>query len=153
MTIEEIHELNGKFSKFGYFVTGENAYGINVTFVDDKGELRTETATRDQLEAAYPVLQKEYDENCAALELEPTAINIKNVEAKLLDAGRNALDKLLGEADDDSTEADAAKAKFLRMVQASDDIFPREIAKDLSTEIFCRLRLSYGSIAAEWLTV
>lgn len=102
----------------------------------------------DQLEAAYPVLQKKFDENCAVLGLEPAAIGISSIETKLLDAGRYALAKL---SNDTSEEADAAKNKFKRLLKATADIFPREIADDLSTEIFCRLRLSYGSLATNFL--
>ena len=154
MTTAEIQKLNQKFNKFGYFIIGENAAGVTVQFVDDNGDLRTETATLDQLEAAYPVLQKKFDENCAVLGLEPAAIGISSIETKLLDAGRYAIDKLLNNAENEAanSEVDAAKANFLRMIQATNEILPREIANDLTTEIFCRLRLSYGGIATSWLT-
>ena len=150
MTQKQIQELNQKFAKFGYFIIGETTDGFTVQFVDDNDDLRTETATLDQLEAAYPVLQKEFDENCATLELEPAAIGISTVEAKLLEAGRYALDQMLkGNYD----EANAAKDKFFCMLQATAAVFPHHsISDDLITEISCRLRLSYGAMAWSFLT-
>lgn len=94
------------------------------------------------------ILKRRLHKSATILGLAPADISISNVEAKLLAAGRYALAKL---SNDTSEEADAAKNKFNRLLEATADIFPREIADDLSTEIFCRLRLSYGSLATSFL--
>lgn len=151
--IEKIRQLNQRYNRFGYFVSGILSNDVViVSFFDEGCEYHTETATIAQLDVFFTGLEKAFNENCAVLELEPSAITISAAEEKLLDAGNDALFKLMDCADENSNEADAAKSKFVRMMKASHEVFPREIAEDLDTEVRCRLRLKHGSIAYGWLT-